>query len=88
MGFNTHTLGKTQQQGIEQGCHLSLIHIYISNLTFSRNVVPESEAEKLPDFLKTFDCVTEHVKVMADRADLWNAVMYFAIRQYVDNYEK
>jgi len=25
---------------------------------------------------------------MADRTDLWNAVMYFAIRQYVDNYEK
>ncbi|MFT8166668.1 hypothetical protein, partial [Salmonella enterica] len=24
----------------------------------------------------------------ADRTDLWNAVMYFAIRQYVDNYEK
>lgn len=61
---------------------------YISNLTFSRNVVPESEAEKLPDVLKTVDCVTEHVKGMADRADLWNAVMYFAIRQYVDNYEK
>lgn len=61
---------------------------YISNLTFSRNVVPESEAEKLPDVPKTVDCVTEHVKGMADRADLWNAVMYFAIRQYVDNYEK
>lgn len=61
---------------------------YISNLTFSRNVVPESEAEKLPDVPKTVDCVTEHVKGMADRTDLWNAVMYFAIRQYVDNYEK
>lgn len=61
---------------------------YISNLTFSRNVVPESEAEKLPDVLKIVDCVTEHVKGMADRTDLWNAVMYFAIRQYVDNYEK
>ncbi|MFR5029618.1 MAG: hypothetical protein ACLTDF_13375 [Coprococcus sp.] len=35
---------------------------------------------------ETVDCVTEH-EGMADRADLWNAVMYFAIRQYVDNYE-
>lgn len=44
--------------------------------------------EKLPDVPKTVDCVTEHVKGMADRTDLWNAVMYFAIRQYVDNYEE
>ncbi len=62
--------------------------VYISDLTFSRNVVPESEAEKLSDVPKIVDCVTEHVKGMADRTDLWNAVMYFAIRQYVDNYEK
>lgn len=62
--------------------------VYVNDLTFSRNVVPESEDEKLPDVPKTVDCVTEHVKGMADRTDLWNAVMYFAIRQYVDNYEK
>lgn len=62
--------------------------VYLKNQTFRRKHTDDDGTAKLLKVPKIVKCVVEYVRNMTNCEELWNAVMYFSILQYVDNYEK